>query len=139
MPIDIDANFKNISNHISNKSVVGSCLGNPIFAAFIIVAVICLVLFAYESEALQFQVVFYLSIFTVSLMLLHNVVLREQMRERFENKNELEMIRPAAIIGAGYQISPRIDKPSETRSEYIEDDNDMDMNDDLGMSQLNKL
>lgn len=141
MPIDIDANFRHASNHISNKSVVGQCMGNPIFTACIIVAVVCLILFAYDSDAFCFQIVFYLAFFTISLMMLHNVVVREQLRERYENSNQLEMVKPP-VMGAGYQISPRIEK-AETVDDAFETsslvDGDMNMNDDLGISRLDRL
>lgn len=143
MPIDIDANFKRASNRIANKSVVGTCMGNPIFTACIIVAVVCLILFAYDSEAVCFQIVFYLSVFTISLMMLHHVVVREQMRERYENSNQLEMIRPAPTIGAGYGISPRIQDGKDDPTDKFETsslvDDDILKEDDLGISQLDRL
>lgn len=138
MSIDVAANVKRLGNHVANRSLIGETLGNPMFVAALIVFVIFMILFAYEAECLNFQVMFYLSIFITGIQLLQNAITGERLRNLYENTSERDMVTPADVdvTGRGYEIAPR--GITAHSPEFIEDDiHTPDTPDtDLGLASL---
>jgi len=91
MAIDLIRHIKLWFSQFSTTSSVGELIANPISLAFIMVFVICLIVYFTLDASISFKFVFYLLMFTIGLLLLNQNINNQRFEEKL-NKDQIANI-----------------------------------------------
>ena len=91
MPIDIISSLKNTADEFANKSIFGELVSNPVIIAAIITLLLSIMLYL-ETDT-SFSTVFYTFIIVCGIVVIHDTVLRSQIKEYHESEAGIDIIR----------------------------------------------
>jgi hypothetical protein len=126
MPIDLFSVFNKGTSYVANDTMAGNVISNPISLTILILFAIVLILYAHNRKKMvKFKILFYMSIIILSALVLHDILLRERLKEKYAVGSGVDMVMGGRNTFGTSQIKPRVredlspDDPDA--SYYIED------------------
>jgi hypothetical protein len=109
MPIDLLSAFNKTTNAIANKSIIGRILGNPLWLGFCITLTVLLILWAWGlQDSVTFKLMFYTLVAVSGLVVAHDVILVDQIKECLETKDDVNMVKDVQKLG-GYSYDTHVE------------------------------
>ncbi len=119
MSIDLCSFFNNTSNHVSNKTVIGTIISSPILFAILLIVTLWVILMLLNDDDIKptFKSAFYVTLTAIVMTLVHDNFIENQLKEKFETKGGSDLV--SNITALGGTVQPRSD-PEQVRQSFMQ-------------------